>query len=418
MPAMPVTRQKFAKWVHEALNRLYDLPFLDAHPLAQILVPPGEPTKRGQELRAFLLQAVQALQPAPSVPPHSRDWRGYRLLDLRYISGLSAAEVMQQLALGRSQFFLEQAHILEALVDNLWREQAIKAENLSLAQLPTANHNPIDQEMERLLAQASTDNTWESVDLAVLVHALRPLLEPLARMQNVLLQVEFTHAITLCRADRVLLRQIILNLCSQAIEQAPCDQLTLESFSDPQAAGLCIRLQTTGEAVPLTGLEMFRRCLEAMQGELNIIYSEDAATSTGWQVRLAWPTSTAGLLMIIDDHPDVAELFRRYLAGSGWEVVSFTNCADARQAISERRPTAIVLDVILPKEDGWEFLLALKADEYTRAIPVIICSAIHEPRLVAALGADAYLPKPVNQPALLQTLEPFARQPASLGPAH
>ena len=107
--------------MHEALNCLYDSPYLQTHPLGNVLT--GETTgtlQRSQTLRRVLLEAIQAMRPGSGVPAQSPDWRAYRILELRYIEGLSPAEVMHQLALGRSQYFREQARVLEALTVATW----------------------------------------------------------------------------------------------------------------------------------------------------------------------------------------------------------------------------------------------------------------------------------------------------------
>jgi CheY-like chemotaxis protein len=77
--------------------------------------------------------------------------------------------------------------------------------------------------------------------------------------------------------------------------------------------------------------------------------------------------------------------------------------------VAEIRPTVIILDVLLPQEDGWELLMSLRADDRTRDIPVIVCSVLREPQLARSLGASAHLPKPVTQGALLEALTPWLR---------
>lgn len=92
------------------------------------------------------------------------------------------------------------------------------------------------------------------------------------------------------------------------------------------------------------------------------------------------------ILLVIDDNEDLVTLFRRYLAGHNWQVVGATNGAEVRRIMAQAHPTLIVLDVMMPGQDGWELLLALKKDENTRNIPVIICSVLNEPRLALAPG--------------------------------
>jgi len=101
-----VTPEQLAEWVHGALSRLYDSAYLDKHPLTKLLMA-DQPAmaQPGQTLRRKLLDAIRDLRPGPGVPAQSPDWRAYRILELRYIEGREAAEVMRQLALGRSQYY-------------------------------------------------------------------------------------------------------------------------------------------------------------------------------------------------------------------------------------------------------------------------------------------------------------------------
>ena len=80
------------------------------------------------------------------------------------------------------------------------------------------------------------------------------------------------------------------------------------------------------------------------------------------------------------------------------------NGAEARQHLAELRPAAILLDIMMPEEDGWEILVDLKQRPETRDVPVLLCSVVNEPTLGQSLGAAGYLTKPVSQEALLAAL--------------
>jgi len=67
-------------------------------------------------------------------------------------------------------------------------------------------------------------------------------------------------------------------------------------------------------------------------------------------------------------------------------------------------PAAITLDVMMPGMDGWQVLQALKADEATAQIPVIVCSIVDNRALGYRLGASSYLLKPVEPPRLIEAL--------------
>ena len=117
------TRQEFAGWVHDALNRLYDSAYLSTHPLAGLFGDEASGALyRSQRLRQALLEAICAMRPGPGVPANSPDWRAYRILELRYLEGQSPTDAMKALSLAKSQFFRDQARVIEALTDFLWEQ--------------------------------------------------------------------------------------------------------------------------------------------------------------------------------------------------------------------------------------------------------------------------------------------------------
>ena len=75
-------------------------------------------------------------------------------------------------------------------------------------------------------------------------------------------------------------------------------------------------------------------------------------------------------------------------------------------------PAAVVLDIRLPRLDGWEVLTRIKADPVTRAVPVVVASIVDERQRGLRLGAAAYLLKPVRRDDLLDALGPRARRGA------
>jgi CheY-like chemotaxis protein len=67
-------------------------------------------------------------------------------------------------------------------------------------------------------------------------------------------------------------------------------------------------------------------------------------------------------------------------------------------------PVAVVLDIKLPRLDGWQVLAELKADPETAAIPVVIASVVDDRPRGLALGADGYLLKPIRRDELVDAL--------------
>jgi len=119
-------------------------------------------------------------------------------------------------------------------------------------------------------------------------------------------------------------------------------------------------------------------------------------------------------ILLVDDNPDTLRLFRRYLSGGGYRPIEARDGRQALELARQVQPRAIVLDIMLPSQDGWEILQALRHDLKTEHIPVVICSVLHQEELAQALSATAYLTKPVSRDALLATLRRvMARLPPS-----
>jgi CheY-like chemotaxis protein len=385
--------------LHDALSKLYDSPSLQTHPLGDLLADTSQSAlQRGQALRRLLLEAIEALRPGPGVPTQSRDWRAYRILELRYIEGRSPTEIMERLALSRSLFFQEQARVLNIVVETLWeRWRPTHPGNIH----PGAE-NAVQEELERLLAQAA----WGPVDLVALLTSLRLVIQPLADAQGVTLDLALSDMLMVPRADRVLLRQVFLSLITRALFAAPGGRLTINQLAAPQV-GIRMNTDRPGglieqpDQAPFQGMPLddCARLIRAMNGTLGLLVSDEQ-----WQATIAWSLPTEQVLLLIDDNATFVDLLRRFLTGYGWRVIGAADGIVARSLLAETRPDLIVLDVLLPREDGWELLLALRAGEQTRDIPVIVCSALNERQIAPMLGATAYLPKPVSQPQLLAAL--------------
>ncbi len=412
-----VTRGLFNKWVHDALSSLYDTPYLQSHPLTGLLTQGEEATllRRSQNLRRVLLETIESMRPEAGAPARSPDWRAYRILELRFIEGLSPRQAMKRLALGRSQYFREQARVLELLTEDLWeRWQAVHNQDAAVSQTAsTLEEQSARSETERLSAHA----IWEDVGLSPLLDSLRTVVEALADAQGVDLEFSPLQHLTVLRADRVMLRQAILLALTHALRAIQGGHLEIRDFAEPGVVGIVLsagasratKAQTRNAPDPAADLDVCRQLMEAMGGTLRI----RPGPTTGWETRLAWKVKAESTLLVVDDNQGLIDLFQRYLTRSGWRVLGARSGEQARRAVAETRPTAIALDVMMPEEDGWELLQALKSDARTRGIPVIICSALKEAQLASSLGAAAYLSKPVSQQALLETLAAWERPGAS-----
>jgi PAS domain S-box-containing protein len=114
-------------------------------------------------------------------------------------------------------------------------------------------------------------------------------------------------------------------------------------------------------------------------------------------------------VLVIDDDPNVIELLRENLAEVGYRVVGVHDGDEGIDKAREIKPDSIVLDIILPRKDGWQVLHELKADPATCDIPVVLLSVVDQKNLGYRLGAADYLVKPFERETLLTALSRAAR---------
>jgi len=109
--------------------------------------------------------------------------------------------------------------------------------------------------------------------------------------------------------------------------------------------------------------------------------------------------------LVIDDVESVRRLIERMLGSYGIQVFGADNYDDALNLIQFIKPDFILLDILMPKMDGWQMMTNIASNPDTNDIPVIICSVLYEPELSQAVGAKAYIRKPINRLELIDTLQ-------------
>lgn len=117
----------------------------------------------------------------------------------------------------------------------------------------------------------------------------------------------------------------------------------------------------------------------------------------------------ANLILIAEDEPDIRELATVVLERAGYRTVAVSDGAAALDAVrAGEQPALCLLDVMMPRMNGFEVLAAIRGDEATAQIKTIICTAtIQDEREVreGGPGADAYIRKPFSTAELQQTVD-------------
>ena len=117
-------------------------------------------------------------------------------------------------------------------------------------------------------------------------------------------------------------------------------------------------------------------------------------------------------ILIIDDYADNRELLRLMLEGAGHQVREAEDGHAGLEMALAVTPDLILVDISMPKLNGWEVLRELRVRESTRSVPCIAVTAFGDGGRMRALaeGFDAYLPKPYRRAELIETVEGLLAQ--------
>lgn len=121
-------------------------------------------------------------------------------------------------------------------------------------------------------------------------------------------------------------------------------------------------------------------------------------------------------LLVVDDEPEINKLVARIFERRGYRVVAALDGAEALASVGREPPDLIMLDLNLPKIDGWEVCRRLKSDPSTKRIPIIMLTAAHanvdDAQIGLGLGADEYIAKPFVKAVLLYNVERLLGRPS------
>ena len=415
---MGITREAFAEQVKEALLHLYDPAYLPQSELLRLLAPNEGQTwqARTQALRRVLMQAIERLDPGSGFPLRARERRSHAILSACYARSMTAQAVMEELAISERQYWRDRKRAIKALVHQLWHEYGPPGQDqVSSSSSPPDRVDIAREEADRLASRSNP----ELVSLGEVVRQAVSTLQKVMQSKGTHLQFAGAGASPLVFADPTVLRQACLNLLSYAFDVATGGTVSLQILEQPESVEFVVSAVTQPGIGPSAerahlGLTIARRLVEAQGGYLRVQVGEMGC----WSVAVGMPKAHSLPVLVIDDNAATIKLFRRYLAGSRYKVVAAESGPGALELVTLVKPAAVTLDVMMPGQDGWDTLQALRARPDLGDTPVIVCSILDEPELAYSLGADDFIRKPVTQVTLLQTLDRWLGRPRGASSVH
>ena len=284
------------------------------------------------------------------------------------------------------------------------------------------------------------------VNLTPLINEVVDTARPLAEQNNNRLVVKCQENLGSLTVDPMRLRQILLNLLSNACKFTKQGEVTLlarklvnegnwiefavsdtgigmtpeqqaKLFEEFTQADSSTARQYGGTGL---GLAITRKLARMMGGDVTL--TSEAGKGSTFTVRLPANTDVpagapissdrgrstrADCVLVIDDDATARELISDHLKAGGFSVVTAAGGVEGIKLAKELQPTAITLDVMMPDLDGWSVLAALRQNPELADIPVIMVSIVDDKRRGIALGAAGYLTKPIDRERLHRLVRRF-----------
>ena len=284
----------------------------------------------------------------------------------------------------------------------------------------------------------------ESVSIAPLVDEVIGTARQLAEQNGNRLTVDCPADLAPLTADPMRLRQILLNLLSNACKFTKNGEVSLTVKRRLKDGNGIVEMAVRDTGIGLTpeqqaklfqeftqaestterrfggtglGLAISRKLARMMGGDVTV--TSEPGKGSVFTVQLPGGretlTSVAGdanrlrsnCILVIDDDATARDLISDQLAAGGFEVVTASGGLEGIKLAKELHPIAITLDVMMPDLDGWAVLAALRQDAQFADTPIIMATIVDEQHRGMALGAAGYLVKPIEREQLHNLVRKF-----------
>jgi len=257
-----------------------------------------------------------------------------------------------------------------------------------------------------------------------------------ATAHAIALTVQVADDVGTIETDDLRFKQVVLNLVTNAVKFTP-DGGKVSVAAYREGTQLAVTVTDTGIGVPPEdqerifesfqqgrrgpakeegtglGLTLSRKMVALMGGRMWLESTPGSGSTFGFAIPglpaqvdevASHELGELAAVVLVDDDRASLDLISAYLDGSPTQILRATDGVEGLELVRKVLPAAVVLDIRLPRLDGWQILAELKADPLTATIPVVIASVVDDRAQGLALGADVYLLKPVGREALIDAL--------------
>ncbi|RLP22141.1 response regulator [Mesorhizobium sp. YM1C-6-2] len=285
----------------------------------------------------------------------------------------------------------------------------------------------------------------EAFDVAEMLRDVQATVSPLINKNRNILVEDFQSDLGTMHSDETKLRQNLFNLLSNAAKFTEGGRITLTASRESRPDGDWLVFKVSDSGIGITpqqqerlfnaftqadasttrnyggtglGLSITRSFSRMIGGTVSVdselgkgstftmeIPAECKENTPDRKPAEPLPPVSGKTVLIIDDEPAARDVIARALAEAGLVSIEAASGAEGLAVARAHRPAAIILDIIMPHQDGWSVLRELKNDPELCEIPVILATILADRELGLSLGAVEYLTKPIDTERLVRTIE-------------
>lgn len=390
----------------DALPRLHDPTLVPSEFLGKIL---GADAEAGPAaIQAHILAWIEKLKPDPTTPADGRNRREYELLHNRYVLGLTQEATAERMRIGVRTVQRLQSQAVHALVVRIWQSyQQRRGADSEVNGTSAANSAKV--------ADWETQTRWELASLNATdpdaISDVETVIAEILENETILAHPFGIHVVPgyvqsslKAAIHPIALRQILITAIRRLAQHIVGESITLYGRSEEGKTRITLT-GTVEQKKPLHESTLFRDIITTETVSLDLHRESDMVFLSIWL-----PSTGAVTVLVVDDNADMVQFYRRCTAGTHYQILHVATARAMFDTLEQIRPDIIVLDVMLPDEDGWHVLMRLHENPNTRPIPVVVVTVVREQELALSLGAASYLTKPVHPRRFVEALDVLAQQ--------